>query len=1365
MPNSETNTGLIVPVDIIGLCVGINDENHTDGTGKFAGATTTFTDQLGSLNAFVGSNVIRPLSETPLNKLTAGIHLHWALPEALRRGNYNKESTKLAFAHVPNRWLLSRIVLNGTNFTRKSWIIESDSISYQAPGTKQTVTLPVKTIRDTDPNFMFVGKPVPFTQQWTDPGDQPFETLTGNKLSAVSSGDVSFAAFYPNAGNVFGFYDDMSDIAAGAIADVMYHVTGWFSNAANDPLHGGKTLTKIQEQYDWTFQDGDAVPSYTLYSGLLQKIEWDVNRDYIINQPHRGPVNAVIAMGNNPAEAFAAYFRDMLHKDSSFFEQLLNAFQAGLLNEFKQPQPDQLAQMEEIIYQKQFAGVYAGTIYSVVKKQEEDKNPDIPTDEPVNTLPLDLAEDLNALNVAGQQLDFFNDYMKRAQWQLFSDWYRLMYADNNTKKTDLISLINLHLKNWKQTVATASTLNFNYQEQLTTVQKQVTALGPDFELKADAAPRYWQPNEPVIMISTSEVTELRYGNAGKNEDGYLPCRLTNQVLTAMTVQSTNITAAQFAAIDLPAPNNLPDASLLNALLQESCMLNTDLIAAITNVPVAELETGLTRALEGQSQSVYTFTGKLPSDHSVEWWSGDAWHPILMHWEMDYAPLQPTESASQLLNYSPEFFTNNYSIDQDAGGELHYVGSADPKTILAQQKQEYSGTAVLSPSAADSLLVQLNDYLNSHTDATLEQIRETLHNGKFLSAALNGFSSELLMQRQNLQLTVKVGPLHDQQLLTKAIAQVVGQQNTVSPQPHGHFNPLRAGYMQPRLMIVDVYGQKRDVNIERIICSESLTTRFNNNIEPGIVYMPARISQPARLMFRWLSATGDAIEEMNAHPATTPVCGWLLPNHLDGSLFIYNQQGKALGTLMLNGSKTSILWQSAPGDNGSINKTIEEVFEFENPQLGDLAIALRDGSPGFFMDFARTIDSMSNFVNPQNYAQSSDMAVLIGRPVAITQVLLRIEMQAGPQINQGWTSILQKKFETDNGSTQVKFPAILGDVSQVNDGLLGYFLPGDNGYNYANFFSEAASGNNGVIKPTPTTITLTASPKPGVTNPQNELADALTVLMLVDPRADVHATTGILPTKKINIPPDQYMDTLSILEMTFLTTPVLKGVTGFNLPVPKEEGYEWSWVQAKNVESHQRWTVTPGVQYDLNQAVAAYTPQSLNEGWLRLNPQLLEFEMLNNDKQPQAISNAANELTLIMTNKKPVELTFTPGQLVIEGSKNTGSIFYIHFGRLVPQDNVPLLNISCENWQFQRMDDQVYGNYWAATPLSKYIMGAGTTLNFKLTNVITANITGQVQVYVDYYNIEGVNDGVNGLIITLTDPAKNSLRKKKTANVI
>lgn len=487
MPNSETNTGLIVPIDIIGLCVGINDVNHPDGTGTFAGATTTFSNQTGDNDAFLGSNVIRPLSETPLNVLTAGIHVHWALPEALTRGNYDKKTTRLQFAHVPNRWLLSRVAINGTSFTRKSWIIESDTLERPDSSKKQFITLPVDPVKASGADYMFVGKPAAFTPSWTDPGDKQFNDLTHHDLSAVSSGEVSFAAFYPNSGNVFGFYDDMSDVAAGTTVNVMYQLTGWFSDAAKDPLSGGKSLSQLQEDYSWTFNGGntgDTIPTYTLYSGLVQTLEWNVNRDYIINQPDRNIINATITVGNNPAEAFSAYFKELLQKDNSFFEKLMNAFQAGLLNEFKEPKPDQLAQMEEIIYQKQFAGLNAGIIYSVIKKPDETNNT---PEQPVNTLPLELAEALNLLNVAQQKMDFYTDFMKRIQWQMFSDWYRLMNAETNEKKNSLSRQIQQRYAEWLNSQKTFKSLDDSFKEQKARVVAQVSALGPLFAMQQDPA--------------------------------------------------------------------------------------------------------------------------------------------------------------------------------------------------------------------------------------------------------------------------------------------------------------------------------------------------------------------------------------------------------------------------------------------------------------------------------------------------------------------------------------------------------------------------------------------------------------------------------------------------------------------------------------------------------------------------------------------------------------------------------------------------------------------------------------------------------------------------------------------------------------
>jgi hypothetical protein len=62
-------------------------------------------------------------------QLKAGIHLHWALPDALTRGVQQKKNPvdqddekSIVFPQVPNRWLVTR-----TEATqRKHWIVESD---------------------------------------------------------------------------------------------------------------------------------------------------------------------------------------------------------------------------------------------------------------------------------------------------------------------------------------------------------------------------------------------------------------------------------------------------------------------------------------------------------------------------------------------------------------------------------------------------------------------------------------------------------------------------------------------------------------------------------------------------------------------------------------------------------------------------------------------------------------------------------------------------------------------------------------------------------------------------------------------------------------------------------------------------------------------------------------------------------------------------------------------------------------------------------------------------------------------------------------------------------------------------------------
>ncbi|WP_089936395.1 hypothetical protein [Candidatus Entotheonella palauensis] len=104
-------------------------------------------------------------------------------------------------------------------------------------------------------------------------------------------------------------------------------------------------------------------------------------------------------------------------------------------------------------------------------------------------------------------------------------------------------------------------------------------------------------------------------------------------------------------------------------------------------------------------------------------------------------------------------------------------------------------------------------------------------------------------------------------------------------------------------------------------------------------------------------------------------------------------------------------------------------------------------------------------------------------------------------------------------------------------------------------------------------------------------------MIVDPRAKVHATTGILPMQELAIPPDQYQQFLNHLHFTFLVNPILASTTAPNVPLPAETRPQWSWLRLQ-ANGHPASPVDDLRQPD-DRATHAYTPQQIQEGWLQV----------------------------------------------------------------------------------------------------------------------------------------------------------------------
>jgi hypothetical protein len=107
-------------------------------------------------------------------------------------------------------------------------------------------------------------------------------------------------------------------------------------------------------------------------------------------------------------------------------------------------------------------------------------------------------------------------------------------------------------------------------------------------------------------------------------------------------------------------------------------------------------------------------------------------------------------------------------------------------------------------------------------------------------------------------------------------------------------------------------------------------------------------------------------------------------------------------------------------------------------------------------------------------------------------------------------------------------------------------------------------------------------------------------MLIDPRGQINASCGILPAKRISLPPEQYVPALQAIAVTFLSAPLLSDLNPINnldrinLSLPEVPSYEWSWLGKEG----NTWSSRPLHPAD-SQSIFS-SPQKIYDGWLKLS---------------------------------------------------------------------------------------------------------------------------------------------------------------------
>jgi hypothetical protein len=369
----------------------------------------------------------------------------------------------------------------------------------------------------------------------------------------------------------------------------------------------------------------------------------------------------------------------------------------------------------------------------------------------------------------------------------------------------------------------------------------------------------------------------------------------------------------------------------------------------------------------------------------------------------------------------------------------------------------------------------------------------------------------------------------------------------------------------------------------------LLTAGRNRISPNSSYLPPRLAQPARLNFRWLSAT-QGQQEMNDAPTTTPICGWILPNNLDSSLTIYNNQGSPLGIINREG-----IWQAIPGSNPL------SIDSIANKYLRQLVKYLLDQTKEFFGDFLTAVNKGLETIDPENFAQNQAISLLVARPLALVRTQVNLELQGLPAISQNSADmradVETNRYRTTHAFPKVKFPIRIGEYQQLNDSLIGYWVEtADGTYKDNNFYAPQSC-----FVPHRQVTTLFDNPNdPTPVNLEQTLEanTAQTLVMLIDPRGQIHASCGVLPAKTISIPPQQYVPALQAIEVTFLSAPLLSDLNQINLSLPEVPGYDWSWLGKEG----NNWSTVELKPF--NSQATSSSPQKIYEGWLKLTQKSL-----------------------------------------------------------------------------------------------------------------------------------------------------------------
>lgn len=1105
-----------------------------------------------------------------------GVYLHWAAPDGLaaaratRPGGGDAVAGDIASLPLADRYLVVRVA-GGVPRPTRAWVVEAEH--------GRTVDLGSWTeIRDPQ-----------------GPPDGRTPHFPSERLTVMAGGDPAWAAVYDAVEDRFGMHDPLDDLTAADLsAPLSYLVCGWWSQDANDPLYVGTLaeradrLTTLRWAYtavapevqagrDAAVQRGGQLGLATPGTQKMDSVDTAGTSVEAMAQtsPHELLVDTASAVVSGGTPALPAL--TLLHGSVIGVLPLGPAADGD-----DRPDP---AGVEVAV------GASATEAFAALLALDQPADDQIADERLVAAFcdgligMLDAPDGLVTLDQELQASEFVSQPGGPATTDRLVQGDRMAAAQAKTDAAAAVARETAAARSKDQLVASERDAHFLVERSsFDTIrahqEKSAPPSSPAQLTPRDlitAAPAWRFPGDPVVTLRAVN-RSLRHGYDDRfSTDGTLACRVSGEERTRF--------AGLVDGSELVAPlgnGGLPpecDELLRELVLDDPTQLQptVEFAAAARSLPADQVAARLTaeHALQWDTtappagkdllRALSIRAGTEPSPVATTLWR-QPWIPLFLEWELTLS-VDDQMDRWQLAE-----------VDLDVAPGATPAPGAEVQPVVAR------GRTLLTSMVARQFAAKVADFVNEEQQrgpalavlqhdeqVALSNVAAAGAQFDVLSGGLGGLREELLG------------------LAWADAGRVVvdGDGNRMPPAPVAAPLLLRGGVASfTRMRIVDAFGRTVEIPAASIT-GAAVAERLQppppapGDPAPQLLLRP-RLIRPARLELNFVdpvAADGTepalaTVDQIDPSQAINPVCGWLLPDHLDGALEVFDGAAQQLG-MLLEDLDSHVVWEGAPGLPGPVGappaplagddagtrhvvRLAAGVVAADAGQRSAAAAANGDQPPqeSALSALLRTVDTTLWTVDPFGITGTAHVASLVGRPIAVVRMTLRLDVLddlatgADAELTLDPAALALRQSAYDRLANR-QITVRLGELTRTDDGVLGYFVDDD----YSRFTpvspevlaAARASGRHtgqlsvlgagSATDPAVQPIThpfVDDSEQPLVVRPRQLVT--LTVLMV--PGGAVHATTGVLPRVGVQLARDWTADALQKLSPSFRVGPVL-----------------------------------------------------------------------------------------------------------------------------------------------------------------------------------------------------------------------------------